>query len=196
MKTEKSLVSVQEAVEGFRTSFLGGLEQIQNACRIYVEALDRFPDAYNAFTEAFRGEIPEEAWARFALVGRQLMHPKLLWSGPRIRKAVALLPLPQQKKVMEEGVDLLLEGGDSLKVLPCNMTKPQLQQVFGAEKIRGLPEQRAWLESRRTFGKKEPLPASAVRYRIVRNRLVIEDPKALPLVLDRKELAVILAGME
>jgi len=130
----------------FQDIFASGMMQVVEACNIYADTVDKFPEAREAFREACP-TVPECVWARIELVGIKAMHPKLLWATGRVAGKLRKLPLSTQTKCLEEGLELLIANGESLKVASSAMTQFQIRQVFADSHLRTLAEQRAWLES-------------------------------------------------
>ncbi len=70
---------------------------------------------------------------------------------PKALKAIAALPLPDQRRLAEGGVVevMLARPGmppDTIQRDPLDMTSPEIEQVFDGDHIRDLSQQRAFLE--------------------------------------------------
>jgi hypothetical protein len=135
-------------LEKFKEQFNMGIKSIENAAKIYVEALDADVNAYNVFRDAFDGEIPASAWTKFENVGRGFMHSKLLiGAGGRHSNKIAKLPMSEQKLMFDGKVDLLLQDGDTIKVDAKTLRPSDAKQLFANNHIRSLSEQKTYLES-------------------------------------------------
>lgn len=147
----KAVKTCDGYVDRFREAFMAGVEGIARAAAIYVEAIDENPNFGDAFRDEFADIIPVGAWAGMEKVGRKLMHPNLLMGGGgKYASRIKRLPYSTQERVIGgERFDLLTADGQTLKVDVRQITTEQADQLFDGEHIRTLPEQRAWLESRK-----------------------------------------------
>ncbi len=164
---------VNDAVAQFKSSMEEGLRNISKACKLYVEVIDANPDA----SERFRSELPfisEACWANFELVGRGLMHQELIWGGGRSANKLKELPYSQQKRAIEEGIDVLVSNDETLRVKPENLTAFQVKQVFNGRHIRDVAEQRAYMESLKVIDHK--IKQADFSYSIVKGELVVKAP--------------------
>lgn len=135
-------------ISEFRSALESGIENIAKAAAVYVTAIDSDPDAKEMFLSGFADVIPSSAWAGFEAVGRKQMHPKLLFGAGNNRGYLKHLPFSDQEKIMDgHKYDLLISGGDSVRVDPREISKDQARQLFGRGHVRTLSEQRSYLES-------------------------------------------------
>lgn len=136
-------------MEDFREAFSAGIDGIVKAAEIYVAAIDVNPKNADAFRDEFADWIPDSAWSGFEAVGRKWMHPKLLMGGGgRYSAKIKRLPYSQQERIFSgERFDLLTATGDKLKVDIRNCTPDQADQLFDGNHLRGLPEQKAYVEA-------------------------------------------------
>lgn len=177
------------AIEEFKTLIENGIASIVQACEKYVEALDSDKDANEKFHSAFP-MIDEATWANFELIGRKLMHHKLLFTGGKAINKLKLLPYSQQEVALEKGIDLLVSNGDILKVKPDCMTPFQIKQIFDGEHIRSLPQQKAYLESLKIIATKSH---PVIETYVIKSGKVIFPAQS---EYTRKEIARILMEME
>jgi hypothetical protein len=175
-------------VAKFRELFTGGMEKIRLACEVYVQAVTKNPALEAEFRAAFP-QISESGWANIELVGRGAMDYRLLWEGGKARNRIKLLPPSRQAAVLDSGVELLAKDGSELKVKVENLNPKQVEQVFGGDHIRTLPEQRAWIEAQAT--PMPPVKAETVA-EVKGKELVVSKPCRM----SRRDLLMFLAQME
>ena len=180
----------EREISRFRELLRIGVSALKEASQVYVKAIDRAPEAKQAFRELVP-EVPASAWASFEKVGRGQMHEKLLLFGGRVHNLLRALPLSEQTDALENGILLLLHDGGSMRVMPEALTQSQVTQVFGDGGIRDLDAQRAWMESRRDYR----LPYARVSrndYKVEGSLLVVNTPMSFRLA----DLLDIIARME
>ena len=90
--------------------------------------------------------IPIPVIGKLESLGRKLILPQLLIAAWPAATLIPQLSYSQQEQAVEEGVELLLDNGDTLKVKAENLTYNQAKQVIGGGSIRSLAAQKAWLE--------------------------------------------------
>lgn len=179
----------KRAIDQFRELFATGIEKIHDAAKVYVEAIDADEEAANEFKAAFPG-IPHGAWAGFEAVGRGWLDRRLLWGGGNAAGALKRLPLSQQSKSLDRGVEVLAADGSALLVKVEDMTNAQIKQAFASDHLRNLSEQRAWLESKRQ--KDTEPPSVEMPYEVRKGRLVVNEPTTFT----RQDIARILWEIE
>jgi hypothetical protein len=120
----------------------------------------------------------------FAALGRirkQLVPALLVASYPAAARLMRL-PYSEQKRAMEDGIEVLLmdsDGPDTLTVKPENLTNDQARQVFNGNSIRTLPAQRSFIESNREKERAALVEDCQATYRISGNKAVILSPCTL-----------------
>ena len=156
----KKTSMVKRSIDEFREALMAGIEGIVRASEIYVEAIDDDPRAADSFREELSEWVPASAWAQFEAVGRKWMHPRLIMGGMTDRKKASLikkLPYSMQDRVFKKHrFDLLLPGGDHIKVDMMESTAKQAEQLCNGTAIRSLSEQKAWLEARAVLDDEKP----------------------------------------
>jgi hypothetical protein len=180
---------IKSAIESFKECFENGISNIVKACNAYVNAIDSDPNASEEFKKAFP-LISEGAWASFEAVGRKIIHHRLLFGDNPAFNKLKKLPYSQQEKAIEQGIEILVNGGDILKVKPENMTAFQRKQAFIDDRIRSIPEQKAYLESIKIMESK------TVRVEMpyeIKGQKVVFPAHDRPVEFTRQELARILA---
>jgi hypothetical protein len=185
MKTDLTTSAIAE----FKMCFEDGVSNIVKACNAYVKAIDNNPDAQEEFRKAFP-IISEGAWASFEAVGRKIIHHRLLFGDNPAFNKLKRLPYSQQESAIENGIEILVEGGDTLKVKPENLTAFQRKQAFTEDHVRSLPEQKAYLESLKIIEGKTQKAGSPYE---IKGQKIIIPPHAVSLEFTRQEWARILA---
>ena len=185
MSTE--VIAIEKMIEEFKTLIQAGLESIAKASAVYVKAIDENPKNHMRFAESCP-LVPASAWSGFEAVGRGWLDYRLLLNGGTANKIMRKLPRSQQTSALDDGVELLIKDGDTLRVQVESLTPKQAKQVFARDHIRSLGEQRAYLESLYAPTPKEYRPS----YTIERGVLHINAATKLT----RKEVTRILMEME
>jgi len=179
-------------IQSFRDELMEGINGIVRASEIYVEAIDDDPSLADKFREDCADFVPASAWSQFEAVGRKWMHPRLIMGGMADRKKANLvkrLPFSTQERVFSHNrFDLLVSGGDILKVDMMEATQEQAEQLCNGSEIRTIPEQKAWLEAVtiREENKPEVMPYTIVNGKVSFRRAV---------TLTRQELKRLLQEM-
>lgn len=173
---EINVEDLDKTVKAFKDMFNKGMGLVIDACRLYVTAIDASAEARLKFREGCP-DVPECTWARIELVGRGIMHSRLLWeTGPGAKK-VRKLPFSQQKICLEEGIEVLLDGGDTMKMQLTALTNFQVDQVFTKDHVRTLAEQKAWLESYKSEYKFDaPVAGELESYLLKDKKLIVLEP--------------------
>lgn len=162
-------IESRKKLEAFKQAFTTGIEGIVSAAKIYVEAIDDNPKNADLFRDEFVDWIPEGAWAGWEAVGRKWMHPKLLMGGGgRFSNKIKRLPYSTQERIFDgEKFPLMTATGDTLNVDIRNITTEQAEQLFDGSHIRSLPQQKAYMESRKTSVVEEVSIGEVLPYKIV-----------------------------
>jgi len=140
----------EKEISKFRELFHLGISAVKEAARIYVKAIDKDAAAKQAFREQVP-EVPYTAWTSFEKIGRGQMHDKLLLIGGRVQTMLKTLPYSEQVDALDNGIDVLLHDGTTMRIMPESLTQSQVSQVFENGNIRTIEGQRAWMESRRDY---------------------------------------------
>jgi len=182
-------IAKRNYIEEFRGLFFAGTESLVKACRVYVDAIKDNPERVFEFQDAFKNEVPVGCWAQFEAVGKKCLHPRLLLNGGgkyggRIRK----LPYSLQEQILEgDRFDLLTANGETLKVDIREVQPEQADQLFDYDHIRSLPEQRAFIESRKQTPPEdahEVLPYTIRGEKVFFTRGVVLTKRELKRILD------------
>lgn len=174
-------------VNEFKKLFEYGISKIVEACKIYVEEIDK--GNKKQFQELCP-DVHPSAWSKFENIGRGVMHPKLLCLDSVIERPLSKMPISVQTEAIESGVDVLVEGGNVLHVQVKNLTPLQSKQVFAKNYIRDTASQRAWIESKKT---EDVIPVENIQsYEVKKNKVTIFKPT----IFTRHDIVRILSEME
>jgi hypothetical protein len=175
----------------FSEALTCGIDNIAQAARVYVEAIDANPALADEFAADFRDIVPASAWAGFEAVGRKWMHPRLLMGGGgRFASKIKRLPYHTQERIFNgDRFDMLLPGGDTIKVDVREAQQEQAEQLFDGNHIRTLAEQKLFLTKRAS----EPVLAHAEVMPYTINNGVITFRRGVSLT--RQEIKRIIAVM-
>ena len=177
-------------IRKFRELLQIGMSAMREASELYVKVIDREPAAKQAFRELVP-EVPASAWKFLEKVGRGQMHERLLLMGGRVQTLLGTLPVSEQAEAVENGVEVLLHDGGTMRIMPENLTQSQLSQVFGNGEVRSLDAQRAWMESRRDY-RLPPRGVARDAYKVEGALLVVNQPMTFKV----EQLKEILSRME
>lgn len=157
--------------EELKSLFLQGIESLKKAGDKLVDMLEAggaLPDI------AENTGLPADVLAQLERIGRNQLNPSLLLANYPAAVALQRLSVSEQNRLLSAPAEvLILKNGvaDTLLVEAKNMTREQVTQVFAKGHVRALPEQRAWLESRKAV-----MPAvqvSAPPYTVTGKKTVI-----------------------
>ena len=175
----------------FREAWNFGCAGFMEAGKILVAQLDK--DRSAAMAEIGRLGLTNQVVRRLERLGRGLLDERLLTACDGTAKCLETLPIATQKEALDNGIKVVVNGGQHLVIKPENMTRDQARQVFAYDHIRTEAEQRAWLETQKTIATraKELTQATASPFEVVGSRLVINKPQTFT----RLQLLEILASM-
>lgn len=149
MKRKEEIILVQNAIAEFKQALQEVLGGLLRAGEIYVQAIDTDKDAKAEFQKAFP-QVCSETWARIERIGRKQLDPRLALDASITGSRLRALPYSEQQRALDEGVEVLLVDGETLKVKAENLTDTYVNQVVGRDGIRDLGAQRAYIESLKT----------------------------------------------
>ena len=141
----------EEITNEFKDAITNGINGFVKAGEIYVKAIDQDPAYADKMQLEFSDIVPAKAWKQFEAIGRKWIHPKLILGGmsdPKKTNIVKRLPYSLQNRVFEgEKFELLISGGDVLKVSALDASSEQTLLLFGDGDLRSLREQKAYIEN-------------------------------------------------
>jgi hypothetical protein len=178
-------------LEAFYEALKTGQEALEEAGRVLVSLIDDDP-AVKARIMDEHPEITEDVLETFERIGRRQLYYRLcLIESPGVR-CLKRCAFSDQVTYSSEPIPMLLLNGkdstDHIVVSVQGMNADQARQVFGAHRIRTLPEQRAFLE--REKSKPQPLEKSEP-YSISKGKITFYQP----ITLTASEMARLLADM-
>jgi hypothetical protein len=147
-----------KAVGAINDLMIKGMEAWKEAGRIVADLVDRDPCAIDQLIES-SPMLTKGILRSLERIGRCELVPELLLKGGAAYAKLRELPYPVQQKYLKEPVQLMIQtstGVDTLNVALDSLSPAQVRQVFSADGVRSLPEQRAWLAEH-----SRPVPAEA-----------------------------------
>lgn len=156
-----------------------GIECWNKAGEIVVQLLDEQGLTISdiAQTSEF---LTEDIVTRFEQLGRKQLLPRLLVADYPAAKHLVRLPYSEQKRAVENSLDLLVcEGKEAsiLKVGVENLTPTQCRQVFDGDQVRSIGAQRAWIEDKRSIEEiRKTLEQPESIYQVRGKKIVIRRP--------------------
>jgi len=191
---EGTELDVNSAVDRFYALVGEGIESIKKAAKIYVDCIDKFPESRGLFAER-RREYGTMTWSMIESIGRGSMNPRFLVDRSAGYARLRCCQRSEQDYYVENPAEVVVAGGDVMKIMVSEMTRDQLRQVFAHDHVRSLPEQRAWLEQERAAERAIAERAEmkvGVKYRISGGNLHVHDGA----VFSREELCGIIARLK
>ena len=152
-----------------------------------MRAIDENPNNHARFAESCP-TVPASAWSGFEAVGRGWMDFRLLLNGGTATRTLRKLPRSQQTAALDNGVELLVNAGETLLVKVEDLSPKQAKQAFAGDHVRSLGEQRAYLENQYDPPSKEYRPSYEIRRGILHINAATR--------MTRKDVARILLEME
>lgn len=172
--------------EQIATLIRQGIECWTKAGEVLCEILDS-GESLSSISES--AEIPYNVLCQLERIGRKQVIPQLLLSEYPAARAIERLPYSEQVRLQADPVEIMVSGGDVLKVKPSEMTSHQVKQAFAKDHCRTLSEQKAWLVDQTPT---VTVSKEIASYRIRGNKVFFPAPCEMT----RSTLARILAEME
>jgi hypothetical protein len=144
----KTIEKKTDKLAEIKNALTAGCLEFVRAGELIVEALEEGGLSLAGISDAI--DIPIDVLSQLEKIGRHQLSPQLLLAEYPAARKLERLPMSEQERVMIEPIEVLvLRDGqtDTLLVNVQHMTPAQTRQVFAANHIRGLSEQRQWLES-------------------------------------------------
>ena len=113
------------------------------AGKLIVQAIDLFPDAMPQLRKKFPA-VPLRMWTTLEKVGRGVMDNRVALGCPH-SFLLQRLPLSDQRRALDESIDLVLTNGDTCKIKVQDSTSTQARQLIGDSNLRSIEQQAAWL---------------------------------------------------
>jgi len=192
-----ALINPEVLIEELQKSIQTGIDSWIEAGRALVQLTDSHGMSLESICDIIGSPmVTVSVLTQFERIGRNQVIPALLVADYPASKALQKLPISEQKRISEQGVEMMvLRNGkpDTLIVQAQDLTRDQCKQVFATESVRSLPAQRAWIESRAAEIQAQELAQKAAHTPwIVRNGKVIFRDAC---ELTRHELSLILTQL-
>ncbi len=143
----KELATIPEWARDVVARIAEGLQDLNNRAQqlaeIYVSAVDR-DSRFPIWLRDMAPGLPARWLTILEHVGRGNSDKRLLLGTINAHR-LARLPLSEQRRALDEPIPVCQLGGDHLLVKLENLSRAQMSQVLGVDRLRTLEEQRAWL---------------------------------------------------
>lgn len=147
-----------------------GMESWLRAGEIVVQMMDEGGMSIEEIVDACPG-VSFGVVQQFERIGRRMVLPELLPATYAAAKFMRALPYADQQRLLTDGVELMTESGDTLRVHVASLTALQCRQVFDGEMVRGIAGQRAWVESEKTKAALRDIPRMEATYTIRKGKV-------------------------
>jgi hypothetical protein len=199
MKTTKLIINetaIKETVLELRQAIQLGIEAWSKAGETVVRLLDEQGMTLEEIAVCANHELITAAvLGEFERVGRKQVLPKLLAARFPAAACVKRLPLSEQQRLMDEGVEVVVIHGKSVDYMKINvrdLTTKQAKQVFRDTEVRSNGAQRAWLEEQSSQKESKTIRTGQhLSWAIKHGKVIFREACELT----RQELAVILTQL-
>lgn len=140
----------QSRIAELQQAIFTGVEAWKKAGHLLVEIIEN--DGLSLADIAEQADLPIDVLSQLEKIGRNQLVPQLLLAEYPAARKLERLPMSEQERLMREPVEMMvMKDGkpDTLMVTVRHLTGPQVRQVFASNHVRGLSEQRQWIESQR-----------------------------------------------
>lgn len=142
-----SIISLDDTVRGFAEAFTRAEDSFRTAGKIYADAVAQYGQEAREKFAAACPKIAPTTWRRLEALGNGSLDGRLLTAASIGAAALRRLPSTAQSAALDNGVEVLIGNGETLRIQVDNLTPEQSRQVFASDHIRDIPAQRAWLET-------------------------------------------------
>ena len=140
-----------------------------------VAALDARPELSDELIEQ---GVNRELIRRLERLGRGQIHPKLVFATTPGAQKLLTVPLSEQTRALDEGVECLDDDEtSSRKIATADMTQEQARLVFTHGRIRSLAEQRTWMRANK---KRQTISTPDEGYRVCSDHVITTKPGRWP----------------
>jgi len=149
MRTQTLAKTKRDWGKEFIEAWKKGHEQMLDAAKIYVEAIEDDPANREIIYEAAKGLVTPRAFRLLEAIGKKTMDPRLLTgSGGSHTAKIKKLPFDLQQKVIDGCMfEFLTADGSKMMICARDCEDWQAKQMFADDHIRNLPQQKAWIEA-------------------------------------------------
>lgn len=149
MKTH-TLTKIDDQIEALQKAIYTGVEAWKTAGKLLVSILEQ--EGVSLGEIADKADLPLDVLAQLEKIGRNQLVPQLLLAEYPAARKLERLPMSEQERLMIQPVEvMIMKDGkpDTLHVAVRHLTGSQVRQVFAANHVRTLAEQRQWIESQK-----------------------------------------------
>jgi hypothetical protein len=167
------------------------VDALVEAAGLVVQLVDEHPGFMEEFCEV--REVNPAMLRRLERVGRGLLVSELMLRHGAGYRTLERMPVDVQRRFLKEPVELLVYGGDTLRVAIGDLSPAQAAQVFDRKSgvVRSLGAQRAWLADVGRVAVDIDPPKMDRPYKVSRGAVKILSPTTL----SRRDLLDILGQM-
>jgi hypothetical protein len=150
MTTQITKENTESTIQKLKDAIQAGIDSWVNAGQCLVELLDHHGMSIQDIVREINSQVVNEnVLSQFERIGRGQVIPSLLVSSFPAAKAIQKLPMSEQKRCMEKGVEVVIirnGNADILNVMPDALEKDQVSQVFTKTGLRSAAAQRLYIE--------------------------------------------------
>ena len=149
MKTH-ILTKIDDQIEALQKAIYTGVEAWKTAGKLLVSILEQGGVSLGEIAD--KADLPLDVLAQLEKIGRNQLVPQLLLAEYPAARKLERLPMSEQERLMIEPMEvMIMKDGkpDTLHVAVRHLTGSQVRQVFAANHVRTLAEQRQWIESQK-----------------------------------------------
>jgi len=148
-----------------------GAKLIKKAGKAYSDAILKKPELIELYAKVYP-HVPERAWELLDMVGRDLLDGRLVYCDRRTVNILSRVPIKDQRKYIEQGVDVKVKGGVRRTSL-VDMSPSRVLQVFtNTGKVLPVEKQKIAVEPF-TREPATPAPRPTGEYKIMRTRIIV-----------------------
>lgn len=146
---------LEEYASEFGASFSAGLKAVQDAAKLYAEALRRYPSKAAGYFRARYPGVTEPTWDILLRIGNGDLHPTAIYLKYAIAKRVSRIPIAKQEAMFSEsvkGFKVVDPITNRLKVVAiANLSLKEADLLIDEQRgcVRSVEEQRRVIESER-----------------------------------------------
>lgn len=182
---------LESAISEFKSLIQSAMRSVVEACKAYVKTIDEIPEAKEEFTHQFPS-VSAACWIRYEMIGRGQILPEIAANPMKFSdRVIENFPLSDQKKLVENKVEVVTLSGDVIKTSYSDMTDEFKRIAFAKDHIRTLPEQKVFIETERVKSKNEVVIPDKT-YKVSKNKLIVLSPSQFT----KSDLLRILQEME
>jgi hypothetical protein len=157
-----------------RDRLIDGLTRIHKTitevAALYLQAITADP-GFAAWVEDETPDVPPSFWRKLEATARGTLDARIAAGGCAWGNKLTRLPIAEQRQAIDSTLPLLTSTGDTLQVRLPALLPSQADQIFAADHIRTLAEQKAWMEAKAAqFAIMAPKPSKGPNIEINRRK--------------------------